>query len=187
KKSDRYRDILGVDQYASPTEITEAYREMARKYHPDLNPGDPGAERRFKRVQNAYENLCDPTGQKKKGAFHTAASAFLTVLVHSGGTPKKPQTSRRAFRAVRARSYRTPRASRAGDEYLVGMLVATIIWIVPLVACFLAFGAEGVEPEGMPTSTADNIAGLFLGFLCCCGTPLYAIVMVWLAGRYFPP
>lgn len=57
-----YRDyyaILGIDQGTPPEEIKRAYRKQARKYHPDLNPGDKAAEEQFKAIGEAYEVLSD--------------------------------------------------------------------------------------------------------------------------------
>ncbi len=55
-----YYKTLGIGRTASQDDVRKAYRKLARKYHPDLNPGDKSAEERFKQVQEAYDVLNDP-------------------------------------------------------------------------------------------------------------------------------
>jgi molecular chaperone DnaJ len=55
-----YYEVLGVRRNAPVKDIRQAYRKLARKYHPDLNPGDKRAEEKFKQIQEAYEVLSDP-------------------------------------------------------------------------------------------------------------------------------
>src|SRR3954454_7607871 len=59
-----YYERLGVPRSADGDEIRKAYRKLARKYHPDLNPGDKAAEDRFKKVQEAYDILSDDNKRK---------------------------------------------------------------------------------------------------------------------------
>ena len=59
-----YYETLGVARAADGDEIRKAYRKLARKYHPDLNPGDKAAEDRFKKVQEAYDILSDDSKRK---------------------------------------------------------------------------------------------------------------------------
>src|SRR6202050_2507259 len=54
-----YYELLGVPRKAAVKDIRAAYRKLARKYHPDLNPGDKSAEEKFKQIQEAYEVLSD--------------------------------------------------------------------------------------------------------------------------------
>jgi curved DNA-binding protein len=60
-----YYKILGVDRNASQKEIKQAYRKLARQYHPDINPGKKSAETRFKEINEANEVLSDPDKRKK--------------------------------------------------------------------------------------------------------------------------
>src|SRR5262245_21235050 len=60
-----YYKILGVDKNADEKEIKKAYRKLARKYHPDMNPGDKDAEKTFKEINEAYEVLSD-AGKRAK-------------------------------------------------------------------------------------------------------------------------
>jgi molecular chaperone DnaJ len=68
-----YYETLGVSRTASDKEIKAAYRKLARKYHPDVNPGDKSAEDKFKEVAEAFAVLSDPDKRKKyDGGGHDA-------------------------------------------------------------------------------------------------------------------
>ena len=64
-----YYDTLGVKKDASQEDIKKAYRKLARKYHPDLNPGDKSAEHKFKEINEAYEVLGDPKKRTEYDQF----------------------------------------------------------------------------------------------------------------------
>ena len=60
-----YYDILGIKKDSSEKEVKQAYRRLARKYHPDVNPGDKSSEDKFKEINEAYEVLSDKENRKK--------------------------------------------------------------------------------------------------------------------------
>ena len=67
-----YYEVLGVGRDANADEIKKAYRKMAKKYHPDLNPGNKDAEEKFKEVNEAYEVLNDPQKKARYDQFGRA-------------------------------------------------------------------------------------------------------------------
>jgi len=64
-----YYKILGIDKKASEADVKKAYRKLARKYHPDLNPNDKEAERKFKEINEANEVLSHPENRKKYDSY----------------------------------------------------------------------------------------------------------------------
>ena len=84
-----YYEVLGVDRNASDADLKKAYRKLAKKYHPDVNPGDKDAEAKFKEATEAYGILSDRikessmtslvTRPLKTAEAEPAASAVLTL------------------------------------------------------------------------------------------------------------
>lgn len=68
-----YYEVLGVAKTASDDEIKKAYRQLAKKYHPDMNPGDKEAEAKFKEASEAYAILSDPEKKRQYDQFGHAA------------------------------------------------------------------------------------------------------------------
>jgi len=64
-----YYDVLGLKKNATSAELKKAFRKLARKYHPDLNPNDKASERQFKEMNEAYEVLSDPKKRKQYDQF----------------------------------------------------------------------------------------------------------------------
>src|SRR5580704_13284754 len=78
-----FYETLGVARDANAEDIRKAYRKLARKHHPDLNPGDKASEDRFKKVQEAYDVLSDP---KKKQMYDQFGFYSENGAPPSGGT-----------------------------------------------------------------------------------------------------
>ncbi len=68
-----YYEVLGVDRNADDAAIKKAYRALAKKYHPDMNPGDAEAEKKFKEASEAYAVLSDPEKKRQYDQFGHAA------------------------------------------------------------------------------------------------------------------
>jgi len=84
-----YYATLGVSRNSKAEEIRKAYRRLARKHHPDLNPGDKAAEEKFKQIQEAYDVLSDP---KKKQMYDQYGFYSPNVSSAGSGGPRQGPT-----------------------------------------------------------------------------------------------
>src|SRR5262252_6984826 len=80
-----YYEALGESRNADAEEIRKAYRKLARKHHPDLNPGDKAAEDRFKRVQEAYDVLSEPKKKQMYDQVGFYSESGMPGGGHTGG------------------------------------------------------------------------------------------------------
>lgn len=81
KSSEDYYGVLGVPRNASQADIQKAYRELARKYHPDMNPDDKTAKKKFQKVQAAFDVLNNP---EKREMYDRYGSSFETMGAGQG-------------------------------------------------------------------------------------------------------
>ncbi|MCL4544225.1 MAG: J domain-containing protein [Chloroflexi bacterium] len=88
-----YYKILGVSRQATDKEIRDAFRRLARKYHPDVNPGNKAAEEQFKKINEAYTVLSDPEKHRK---YDMLGANFEQFSRSTGRTATSPTGSRRS-------------------------------------------------------------------------------------------
>ncbi|MGH9387069.1 MAG: DnaJ C-terminal domain-containing protein [Vicinamibacterales bacterium] len=81
-----YYSVLGVSKTATAKEIKQAFRKLARKSHPDVNPGDKAAEARFKEINEAHEVLSDPVKRKKYDELGANWRAYENVAPGAAGS-----------------------------------------------------------------------------------------------------
>jgi molecular chaperone DnaJ len=84
-----YYAILGVSKNATEKDIKQAYRKLARQYHPDVNPGNKSAEARFKEINEAHEVLSDPEKRKKYDQFGEQWQ-YADQFARAGGQQQQP-------------------------------------------------------------------------------------------------
>jgi curved DNA-binding protein len=113
-----YYDVLGVDRDATQDEIQKAFRRLARKHHPDVNPGDEGAEERFKTINEAYQVLSDP----EKRAKYDQLGQQWKQHQQAGGRPEDFNWSQWTSRTPggQGRGYTTRRVSPEEFEQMFG-------------------------------------------------------------------
>ena len=86
-----YYEVLGVDKNASADEIKSAYRKLAKKYHPDLNPGDPTAAQKMNESNAAYDAIKNPQAHRPQQAQQQVLGANVPVAQLPRRLLGKPQ------------------------------------------------------------------------------------------------
>ena len=163
-----YYTTLRVHRNASQEEIHRAYRKLARKYHPDLNPDDPQAERKFEEIQAAFEVLSDP---QQRAAYDCTTQSFATTRT----SPENLGSSGQAFANVREHSRKFRWAAVwKWSAYVPAMIVATIIWLLAAYPLVLQVRDELLGTGDWPD--ADSIWTVYHFLIALC-TLWYAIAM----------
>src|SRR4029078_520550 len=116
-----YYSTLGVAKTSSEKEIKQAYRKLARKHHPDVNPGDKAAESRSKEINEAYEVLGDPDKRKKYDELGANWRMYEQAGAGAGGPGANPFGGGRPVRGgggrwdVHVRGARSPCGGGGGS------------------------------------------------------------------------
>src|SRR5882757_8001739 len=93
KNTTDYYEVLGVKKGATADEIKAAYRKLARKHHPDVNPGDKSAEAKIKELNEAYEVLSDSDKRKKYDELGANWRQYEQAAQGQGFDPGRGQSS----------------------------------------------------------------------------------------------
>ena len=113
-----YYEILGVKKSASADDIRKAFRKLARKYHPDVNPGDKSAEEKFKTLSEANDVLSDPKKRKiydQVGFYSDNIDPATAEAYARAGEQRRWTDFREDFPAVAERAARAFRSISAGS------------------------------------------------------------------------
>jgi molecular chaperone DnaJ len=163
-----YYETLSVPRTASVDDIRKAYRKLARKYHPDLNPGDKSAEERFKNVQEAYDVLSDA---KKKQMYDTVGFYSDAGFAAGGGGAGGPRTHpnmdfngfdfSEMFKGAQAEAEARRRGSAAGPAPGSGTGAGSF---KDIFSQFFHGSGAGQETESEPQKGADLEYGLNISF-----------------------
>jgi hypothetical protein len=150
--------VLGGSHDAAQGASRRAYHDLAQKCHPDLNPDDPEADRKFVQIQNAYEWLCEPQRRIGKGAYHTVLSAMATIR-------------------CQARSFRRD-SVMASSGFAPVLALATVFWLVLVCACGIPLLTANAAGDSLDADAdGPSLTWLVAGLLTIV-TALYAMFIL---------
>ncbi len=176
--------VLGVAADASKDEILHAYTELAKHFHPDYNPDDPHAGKRFIRIQRAFETLYEAERHPAIGIFHTPVSAFLNVWCRRDAVRRD---------VVSSGSFAWPVITMAAVPCLIVLLGALLA--SPPRAERAVSASNGMSSQTAPSLPAtgwdsawngmstETEGSDILGGLCCFGVffaILITVIAIWL-------
>ena len=137
-KRDFY-EVLGIDKNADEATIKKAYRKLAKKYHPDMNKGNPNAEKIFQEVTEAYEVLGDP---KKRKLY----DEYGPISLEAGFDPEKMKQAQYGNPFGNGGFYQSYSSGEPGSGYQSSILMVLPIWMIFLTNC-LEKKVDSTEPE----------------------------------------
>lgn len=126
-KRDFY-EVLGIDKNADEATIKKAYRKLAKKYHPDMNKGNPNAEKIFQEVTEAYEVLEDP---KKRKLY----DEYGPISLEAGFDPEKMKQAQYGNPFGNGGFYQSYSSENRAADIRSSILMVLPIWMIFLTNC----------------------------------------------------
>jgi molecular chaperone DnaJ len=168
-------DTLGVAKNASAEELKKAYRKLVRQYHPDRNPGDADAERRFKEIQQAYDVLSDPEKRKQYDTFGSRNGAGAGPTTFDFGDFDLGDIFGGLFGGGRGRAQQQEQRGQRGADVEVEVRVSfedslkglqTTVPVTLELACHTCHGtgaAPGTAPKRCPQCNGTGVVATSQG------------------------
>lgn len=145
---ENYYHILGLDQKATPEEIKQAYRQLAKKYHPDKHKGDLKYEEKFKRILQAYTILSNPIKKEQFDGILEYRKNKSKIPFYSSPTTGRPNYAPPSYNYKREKTRYTPTVLMYGKLFIIGLI--SLVILIPIGLLYNAsiiYYEEGLEYE----------------------------------------